>query len=914
MGVAEVLLWCWLPLLWRVLSPECRPRRAAELCAWTAAGMGVVLVLLGDFDPAPLWLLGELGLVLPAAVALAAGPLRRALVTTALFVAVDVLGSGLWRPGGAAQSLGAPLAGVFPEATDALGTPGLVLGMFALQAGAAAGGLLGVRGAAAGLATAGVGLLLLAAPWHHVLSDDRGLRVAVVGGLGPGEVPPLDDVTADVVVVPRPALPRGVTESSVTAPVVVHASTDGEPVVLDGGEALPSRRSHRVGDATLDLFATQVGWLATLSGSGEHRRGGEPDQRSKRAPAALAPARDARGDRGGAPPSVVPHPVNPPREWSSAVPPGHLAVKRGYPKPEEPPMNASDTPRWETVFPLTELPSGGVRTVKRGAQQVAVFRVSEGELFAIDNRCPHEGYPLAQGARQGCTLTCCWHNWKFDLRDGACTKGGEAVRTFPVRVTAGHVELDLSPLDSALAISKHQASLDEALVRGRQGQAIRDATRLLSTGVPAARLASIVAAFDGARAEWGVNHTVAVAADLLRWQDRYPGPSFAIPLAQGIDLAIRGCQRRPIRALATPEDPGADSAAAGAELRRRVEAEDGPGAEAILRGALSRGWGRAELEPWFFPLCADHFLSFGHRLIYQIKVFDLLEEAGWDDAEAILCGHLYGIVCGTREDVLPAWRGFRTTVDALDLPELHARAGTNSDWDDGDTLLAALLDGTQRAALKALIGALEAGAPLEALVDVLSVAAAERMLRFDPDIDTRTDCQDNWLSVTHIQTYMNAVRSAVERYTEPGVLRMLLFGARFINHHRVLDLRPEARPPEALSQGELDDVLAAVGDADAPRAVGAARALLAAGGADALRDALMDLSITDAFSVPIVSAHVMKNTVAAFDEVASMGDPRPVLAVVRLLASPLRQRWTHRGALEAVAFVTQGKVPKLLAP
>ncbi|MEO2091127.1 MAG: Rieske (2Fe-2S) protein, partial [Gemmataceae bacterium] len=49
---------------------------------------------------------------------------------------------------------------------------------------------------------------------------------------------------------------------------------------------------------------------------------------------------------------------------------------------------------------------------------VAVGRVG-GEIRAISNRCPHEGYPLHQGVLKQCVLTCNWHNWKFDLRDGS---------------------------------------------------------------------------------------------------------------------------------------------------------------------------------------------------------------------------------------------------------------------------------------------------------------------------------------------------------------------------------------------------------------------------------------------------------------------------------------------------------------
>lgn len=541
---------------------------------------------------------------------------------------------------------------------------------------------------------------------------------------------------------------------------------------------------------------------------------------------------------------------------------------------------------WTHAFPLATLPVGGVKLFRQGREQIAVFRVDDGSLYAVDNRCPHEGYPLIQGTVVGCTLTCCFHNFKFDLRDGACIKGDEAVRTWPIRVVDEQVELDLSPPDRRAALPRLWASLSEGLYEQRVSQATRDAARLLDAGVPPVEIAAFVAAWNGARAEYGATHVLPVANDVLAWAARYPGPRFAIPLAQLLDLAARDGVRRPERALAPPVDPGEDPVAAGHALRAAVEAEDAATAEALLGGALQKGWRRAEIEPWFFALCADHFLSFGHRLIYQIKTFDLLDAAGWAHAAPILQSHLFGIVNGTREDVLPVWMGFRRRLAALDLPAIYARAGADPSWRGHDALIAALLDAAPGDAFDALTAAIEAGAPLLALVDAISLSAAERMLRFDVAIDSDPSNQDNWLSVTHTQTYANALRAAVTRFPHPDVLKLLYYGARFVNHHRVLDLPPERRSPPPAVPTDLR----------------------------ALRDTLMDTAISDQFAVPIVAAHAIKNLIVAFEEHAATQDLRPLQALLRLYASPIQQRWTHRSAQEAVAFVTEGTVPTVLAP
>ena len=87
--------------------------------------------------------------------------------------------------------------------------------------------------------------------------------------------------------------------------------------------------------------------------------------------------------------------------------------------------------------PTADLPTGGQILVRSGSRQIAVFRLESGDLYAVDNQCPHEGYPLVKGTVKDCILTCPWHNYKFRLQDGACLMGDEAVRTFPVRELGG---------------------------------------------------------------------------------------------------------------------------------------------------------------------------------------------------------------------------------------------------------------------------------------------------------------------------------------------------------------------------------------------------------------------------------------------------------------------------------------------
>jgi hypothetical protein len=104
--------------------------------------------------------------------------------------------------------------------------------------------------------------------------------------------------------------------------------------------------------------------------------------------------------------------------------------------------------------------------------------------------------------------------------------------------------------------------------------------------------------------------------------------------------------------------------------------------------------------------------------------------------------------------------------------------------------------------------------------------------------------------------------------------------------------------------------MAAITSQDADRAM----ALAAQIALEDLRPVLMDLAIGDTTGRSIVQAHVIKGVVVALEETAATGDRRPLQAYVKLLASPIQQRWIQRGAREAVALLTQGQVPRLLAP
>jgi nitrite reductase/ring-hydroxylating ferredoxin subunit len=574
---------------------------------------------------------------------------------------------------------------------------------------------------------------------------------------------------------------------------------------------------------------------------------------------------------------------------------------------------------WTQACTAQELPAEGSSVFKKDGHQIAIFRTTEGAIYAVDNRCPHEGYPLAQGTVSGCVLTCSWHNYKFDLRDGACVMGEEAVRSFPVREVGGHIEVDLSPPDPALEQARLWQSMDQGMHEHRMGRVARDVVRLIQTGVAPTQIAAYGACWDATRAEYGPGHPAAVAADVCRYLDRYTGTQAAFPLVQALDMSSFSSRRLHPRVRPEPLDPGHDVALAGTRFRAMVEAEDAAGAEGLMRGALAAGWGPDVVLPWMFQVVGAHFLDFGHQLIFLTKAVELLARVGWAHADPLVSSLCCSIVNSTREDLLPDWSSLSRHLETIEdrLPALYRRCTQEADpdWAGGAALTEALLDGRRDEVFSLLTEALEAGAPICTLIDVLSQTAAHRMLRFDVAHDQDPGVQDSWLSVTHNQTFAAAIRVAAATVSDPCIVRMLFHGARFIHTCRALDSAPADRlslaPTEA---GDLDTVLTAIAERRSQAAVGMVAAWMAEGtDLRPLELALLDLVIRDPLARPIVVAHAIKNTVVGFEEHRASSDPAHVLAVVRLLSSPIQERRIHQVTGEAIAFVTEGKVPRVLA-
>lgn len=73
---------------------------------------------------------------------------------------------------------------------------------------------------------------------------------------------------------------------------------------------------------------------------------------------------------------------------------------------------------------------------------------TEGELFLIENRCPHMDWPLDSGEIKNRTIVCAKHRIQFDLRTGLAFAPGslEPLTRYEVVVVDGQAGIDLRQL------------------------------------------------------------------------------------------------------------------------------------------------------------------------------------------------------------------------------------------------------------------------------------------------------------------------------------------------------------------------------------------------------------------------------------------------------------------------------------
>ena len=462
------------------------------------------------------------------------------------------------------------------------------------------------------------------------------------------------------------------------------------------------------------------------------------------------------------------------------------------------------------VGTLEQLQTEGRLLAKAGNHGVCVFW-HDGRAYALDDRCPHMGFPLHRGTVEEGLVTCHWHHARFDLASGGTLDPfADDARSFPVEVQDGDVWLVVDAADGRVDL--HRRRLSEGLEGGLTLVTAKAVLGLLETGVPPADIVRVGVDFGTAnRAEgWGSGLTVLVAmANLLPWLAPADRP---LALVHGLAFVARDTRNHPPRfPLAPLETADVPLDRLATWYRRFIETRAGDAAERTLATALAGPAGPGEpagAAHMMLAAATDHvFLDVGHTLDFTNKAFEALDHVGWEAAGRVLPTLAHQTAGASRAEESGRWRhpyDLAALVERTNerLPGLLADGAERQGSFDGVADLGwRLLDDDPEEVVESICAAITAGATPEQLGRAVAFAAALRITRFHVQNDF-----GDWNAVHHGFTTANALHQALRRFPSPELVRGVVHSALRVYLDRFLNV-PAARQP-ANDRGDLVDLQA----------------------------------------------------------------------------------------------------------
>ena len=468
---------------------------------------------------------------------------------------------------------------------------------------------------------------------------------------------------------------------------------------------------------------------------------------------------------------------------------------------------ATRTDAFQCVASLAEVTKIGLHTVYVD-DQVIVLVHHENRVYALDNRCPHMGFPLDKGSVADGILTCHWHHARFDL----CTGGSfdlwaDDTPSFPVEVRDGDIFVDATILRPSLAQQKErlQVGLERnlSLVLAKGVISLIDESQDSRTPFAAGLEFGTRYRMQG----WGQGLTMLTCFQNLLPSLRPEDRSKA--LTHGLAAVAADTAGRSPRFLVSPLPGGSPELPLLKQwFRRFITVRDDEGAERCIVTALRAGAGPQEMADILFSAATDfRYIDVGHPLDFTNKAFEALDIVGWAQAEQVLTSLVPGYAAARRMEESNAWRNPIDLIVLLreafsQIPDaLTAGASHRGGWQGRAALVPVLLEDDPQASISALLAALTAGATEVELASTVAYAAALRIARFH----TSNEFGD-WDTALHTFTFANAVHQGLRRldgYSAPDgylpLLRGVFDAAMSIYLDRFLNI-PAARLPQSVAR------------------------------------------------------------------------------------------------------------------
>ncbi len=465
---------------------------------------------------------------------------------------------------------------------------------------------------------------------------------------------------------------------------------------------------------------------------------------------------------------------------------------------------------WQRAATLADLEPHGLTTARVGGRTLVLWRY-DGQIYALDNRCPHMGFPLDRGTCSDGILTCHWHAARFDLRTGGTfDQFADDAQVFPVELRGEEIWVDTARQRDER--SYYRTRLHDGLEQDIRLVLAKSAIALLDGDGDPREPFRIGLEFGvrNRRMGWGQGLTMLTCfANLLPYLDPEDRPR---ALFQGLDAVSRDSAGAAPRFVLKPL-PGAtpDLPTLKRWLRQFLAVRDDEGAERVVVSAVQSGASPSTLADMIFAAATDYrYIQIGHALDFTNKAFESLDIAGWtpERAALVLSSVVRGIAQGDRQEESNAWRHPIDLVAILaaahDQIAAAVAAGQSrrGSWAGRRELAQQLLADDPQASVAALLQSLRDGASAEQLAGAVSYAAALRIARFP----TSNEFGD-WDTTLHTFTFANAVHMGLRRLAAgatpdpaPDLLRGVFDAAMSIYLDRFLNV-PPARIPQPQTAG-----------------------------------------------------------------------------------------------------------------
>jgi nitrite reductase/ring-hydroxylating ferredoxin subunit len=473
-------------------------------------------------------------------------------------------------------------------------------------------------------------------------------------------------------------------------------------------------------------------------------------------------------------------------------------------------MTAVVSERLVRAASLDDVRAAGRLVVRVDRHTLCLFAEGD-DVYAVDNRCPHMGFPLHRGSVADGILTCHWHHARFDLcTGGTFDQWADDLRRFPVEVRGDDVLVDVQPLDDPVAHQRKR--LRDGLERNIPLVLAKATISLLEADPSGVDVFRSALDFGVERRGGGWFRGLTTLTCFMNLVPALDPSDRPVALYHGVaDVASDSAGDLPRFPLDPLPGATSDVARISRWFRRFVEVRDAEGAERAVVSAVRNGASSTELADMLFAAATDHrYLDGGHTLDFVNKAFEALDVAGWERAEAVLASLPAQLAGAERMEESNSWRNPVDLVALLDGAftrlgdALQAGCARRGAWSGRAALVETALGDDPAAIVEALLAALHEGATEVEVASAVSFAAATRIARFPT-----TNEFGDWDTALHTFTFANAVEQGLRRSPSAELVRGVFDAATSVHLDRFLNV-PATRLPRPDGDGDGTDPLAAL--------------------------------------------------------------------------------------------------------